>query len=347
MIVAHVECGLGNQMLDYAELLAAQYANPKEDCYIEKTVFDIKECHGTISMWNGYELDRIFGIDAKDIKELFDEDSWAKILNSIRKSEFWEKNWSIGEAVCAALAKEGHFLENHNYSLVRSDNGIVNRLKKYIFDEFFHTKVGSKIKKNIAKYMVMVKKNKNQNELFPIARKDIYIGHTLKFMYRGYGIEKIEKELRQVFIFPELKEKQNIKLSNAIQKEESVAIHARRGDFLSQNRNCYENGYFKRAVGYIKSHVDSPKFYFFCDTDSIQWSKENLHIFGLDESEDEIYHVDWNTGEESYRDMQLMSLCKHNIITNSSFGWWGAFLNKNPNKITCSPDPRINTTHHF
>ena len=55
----------------------------------------------------------------------------------------------------------------------------------------------------------------------------------------------------------------------------------------------------------------------------------------------------YNKGDESYRDMQLMSMCKHAVITNSSFGWWGAWLIENPNKITCSPDYHINTTHTF
>lgn len=57
--------------------------------------------------------------------------------------------------------------------------------------------------------------------------------------------------------------------------------------------------------------------------------------------------VDWNGGEDSYRDMQLMSYCKHNVITFSSFGWWGSWLNENPEKITISPSVWINTTNHF
>ena len=62
---------------------------------------------------------------------------------------------------------------------------------------------------------------------------------------------------------------------------------------------------------------------------------------------DSVKFVDWNSGESSWRDMQLITLCKHQVITRSSFGWWGAYLNTNPHKITCSPDPFTNTTHHF
>ena len=90
-----------------------------------------------------------------------------------------------------------------------------------------------------------------------------------------------------------------------------------------------------------------PIFCFFCDTGSIDWCKNNAEIFGLDFRKDAVYFVDWNKGNESYRDMQLMAKCKHNIITNSSFGWWGAYLNDNSEKITCSPNAWINTTHTF
>lgn len=51
---------------------------------------------------------------------------------------------------------------------------------------------------------------------------------------------------------------------------------------------------------------------------------------------DAIY-VGWNKGDESYKDMQLMSLCKHNIIANSTFSWWGAWLNNSENKVMIAP----------
>lgn len=59
-----------------------------------------------------------------------------------------------------------------------------------------------------------------------------------------------------------------------------------------------------------------------------------------------IVFVNWNTKMNSFRDMQLMSYCKHAIITNSSFGWWGTYFITNPNKITISPWLNMDTTHY-
>ena len=126
----------------------------------------------------------------------------------------------------------------------------------------------------------------------------------------------------------------------------SVAVHVRRGDLLGLNAPYYKFVYFKRAINYIKTQVDNPVFFFFCNKESMEWVKENLHIFNIRAS-DRIEFVTGNDAKNSYRDMQLMSSCKHAVITFSSFGFWGAYLIDNPNKITCSPDVRINTTHSF
>ena len=70
-------------------------------------------------------------------------------------------------------------------------------------------------------------------------------------------------------------------------------------------------------------------------SDDIQWCRENLSsIIG----NREVVFVDWNKGEQSFRDIQLMTLCKHNIIANSSFSWWGAWLNQNENKVVVAPE---------
>jgi hypothetical protein len=138
-----------------------------------------------------------------------------------------------------------------------------------------------------------------------------------------------------------------MKAFNEITTVESVAIHARRGDMLSFNFDCYYGGYFKRCLRYLKQVLSDPHFYIFCDSESVEWARSHENVLGLDFKHDKVNIIDWNAGELSWRDMQLMSACKHQVITRSSFGWWASYLNTNPNKITCSPDPYTNTTHHF
>ena len=88
-------------------------------------------------------------------------------------------------------------------------------------------------------------------------------------------------------------------------------------------------------------------FVFFTDENSVGWCEENEKIFGLNFSKDQVRFVTWNKGEDSYRDMQLMAACKHNIFTESTFGFWGAYLNQNPDKITCAPDCTMLATNTF
>lgn len=340
MKVFHIESGLGNQMLDYADMVASRKVNPGMQYYIETIVYDIPQ--NRINMWGGYQLDRVFGIHEKNIREYFNDEQWKKIIESVYQSEFWNTHWSYSDAIVRAFREQGLVLNDINPKMPIDESGdiyvAVNKISrsKYLLKQ--------------AAFRLMPKKYTYQfgqeEKLFRVSQTDDYDGHYLKFIYKGNGIERIDKELRKAFTFPTYDQK-NEKFSQYLRSCNSVAIHARRGDMLGQNAFCYEYGYFKRAVSYIKMHVKNPVFVFFCDPGSIQWCKENGKIFGLDFEKDEVLFVDWNKDSNSFRDMQLMADCKHNIITTSSFGWWGAYFNNNPDKITCSPDLRYNTTHWF
>jgi hypothetical protein len=350
MKVVHIESGLGNQMLDYAEYIAIKMFNPNEPCYIENMIYEIKECHSKISMWNGYEIEKIFRTKEPNIKELFTDRQWEGILKDVSGSKFWLDNWRYSDAINAAFAKEGLILTNVNSRpTLKEKEYSEGRLLKKIRASFIGTYFGYTFKRILFKLLEKSVSNSEGNidKLFYSTDDNIYGGHFLKFYKKGNGIERIEDQIRKVFKFPELTDEKNLMCLSMIKSTNSVAIHARRGDMLSINGYCYKFGYFKRAVKFIKKKVNNPVFFFFCDMGSSDWCKENYEIFGINPLKDTVHFVDWNKGDDSYKDMQLMSQCKHNIITNSSFGWWASYLNENPNKITCSPDIRINTTHSF
>ena len=114
---------------------------------------------------------------------------------------------------------------------------------------------------------------------------------------------------------------------------QSVAIHIRRGDYLSEaNKGGIGSvctlKYYNRAINLITDKIVDPFFYVF--SDDIQWARENIRIPNME-------FISWNKKEDSWQDMFLMSECKHNIIANSTFSWWGAWLNRNINKIVVAP----------
>ncbi len=121
---------------------------------------------------------------------------------------------------------------------------------------------------------------------------------------------------------------ENIKMSN------SVGIHIRRGDYVSNpETNSYHgmcsNEYYTNAVKYLSQKIDDLKLFIFSDEPG--WVKNNLRF------NQETYYIENNTVDNSYEDFRLMSFCKHNIIANSSFSWWAAWLNDNPDKIIIAP----------
>ena len=337
MKVVHCECGLGNQMLDYCELLAVKKMNPDDECYIETILFEVPECQETISAWNGFELSDIFGVKVSDISTHFNNDQWTRIIENVRESHFWLDGWSYPDAVSKAFAEEGLLLD------VRCKSRYFDNSFKQAFNFMKKTRLWSEllIRKTDAQYKPI------PDQLFFSTQRDVYCGHTLQFMNVGNDIEKIEKEIRETFVFPAVDDAKNSNAIKEIQSCNSVGIHIRRDDAVyGVNRSIFYTGYYKKAVALIKSKISNPVFYIFGTPKTMRWVKENLPAIGLDLSRDNIRYVDWNSGKNSYRDMQLLSTCKHSIISQSSFGWWGTYLNTNPDKITISPLKKMNTTHH-
>ncbi|WP_321826402.1 alpha-1,2-fucosyltransferase [Maribacter dokdonensis] len=133
----------------------------------------------------------------------------------------------------------------------------------------------------------------------------------------------------------------NQSLATDIKKTNSVSLHIRRGDYVANQNfnNLYGTcslEYYQTAIQIISNQVEHITI--FCFSDDIPWVKKNLNI------DIPCIFIDHNVGDKSYLDIHLMSLCKHNIIANSSFSWWGAWLNQNNEKIVIAPKKWYNDT---
>jgi len=146
--------------------------------------------------------------------------------------------------------------------------------------------------------------------------------------------QSIKKIIRKEFTFDPSLSIGNEQILNNIRATDSVSLHIRRGDYQT-GVNLKIHGlcpldYYYSAIKYIVDRVNYPHFYIF--SDDISWAIENL------KPKYPCTFVANNKNLKNYNDMYLMSLCKHNIIANSSFGWWGAWLNLNRDKIVISPN---------
>ena len=221
---------------------------------------------------------------------------------------------------------EGLFIENKSK---------INKSNKY-----FHWIAKKLQKMNISINEKFYEKNEFffDEEIFSISKNSID-GYWQSYKY----FEDIRETLINEFTLKEdlnLKNKDVLKLINSTN---SVSIHIRRGDYLnvSKNKSIYNvfgMEYYQKAINYIKENVENPCFFVF--SDDINWCVENFTI-------DNVHYVDANTTSNFECDMVLMSQCEHNIIANSTFSWWGAWLNNNENKEVVAPKKWINALNNI
>ena len=230
-------------------------------------------------------------------------------------------------------------------NIVRLCGGLGNQLFQYAFGEAMRN-VGTNViydiswyekKKDINRFYLLNKFKTNvifnvsQQYQKSIREKNF----NLKLIYTdGYSLmgywqsplffQKIESTLHDEFsVKEENYTVQYLKIKREIQNSNSISIHIRRGDYLThKNHLVLPLEYYYNALKLITSLKKDCEVFVF--SDDIIWCKKyfpNFHYVGI----------------EDYLELELMSFCKHNIIANSSFSWWGAYLNNNPNKVVIAP----------
>lgn len=159
---------------------------------------------------------------------------------------------------------------------------------------------------------------------------DIYLDG---FWQNELYFKEIESEIREELI-KLLYQNDNVKktdLKNKIENENSIAVHIRRGDYIKKNSiytNLGESDYYDKAIEYIRDKVENPVFYLF--SDDTEWIKQKYRG-------KEFVIVEDYEGKSEQEDLILMSKCKHNIIANSSYSWWAAWINCNNKKVVIAP----------
>lgn len=215
---------------------------------------------------------------------------------------------------------------NCDFTLVES-----NEIKRH---KFFETGNLSRIERKINQVFPFFNKRYVVEKPFDILNKNLLINDCY---YDGYWqSEYYFKSIRNIII-NDLQFNFNLNESNkllvvGISNSMSVSLHIRRSDYLSVSSNAKIFSictlkYYQDAMNYFNLKFEKPIFYIF--SDDIAWVEENF-------VGENFVIVDVNQ-DDPHLDMYLMSQCKHNIIANSSFSWWGAWLNSNKSKMVVAP----------
>lgn len=195
-------------------------------------------------------------------------------------------------------------------------------------------------------------------KLFPVRKTEYIEKHDFLYQrdvfrtgdcyYEGYWqnyryFNDIFSDIFNTFSFKNTLDQRNkIILEQISSNPQTVSIHIRRGDYINHKifGNICDLEYYTNAIQLILQHCSNPCFYIF--SNDILWCKNNLMLLL---GKHQYCFVDWNIGPNNYIDMQLMSACKNNILANSSFSWWAAWLNSHSDKFVIAPKKWANSPY--
>jgi hypothetical protein len=164
-------------------------------------------------------------------------------------------------------------------------------------------------------------------EFFNVPDGSSMIGYFQSEKY----FKPIEQIVRDVFSFKQVTARSAVlEWETRIADSNTVAVHVRRGDYLRLDgfKVCSE-AYYRRAIEWMKQRVESPVFCFF--SDDLDWCRK---VFA---GEDAVYCDATGPQESPINDLRLIAACRHHILSNSSFSWWGAWLGKSAYQIVVVP----------
>lgn len=297
MIVLEVDSGLGNQMFKYAAAKAlAQKHNA--DLYLDVDV----ACLEGYGIGQSFQLNRFnikAGYATRSIMKQFDQTNAVSALYVLVRRRLRELR--IVRALATRLRKSGL-----NVSKV-VPVGTVNGSKVFLEAE--------------------------EDWAFKPEFLDLPDDILIKGYFPSYKyFEAISDTIVDEFTLKAPLSAQSRAIEEDIINSNSISIHFRRGDVVAnpKYRSWYDgvvtDNYYLNAIKFFAGRVENPHFFIF--SNDMEWVKQNFKMPG------KVTYVDHNPPESGFEDLHLMSKCKHNVTTGcSSFSWWGAYLNPNPNKI--------------
>ena len=236
---------------------------------------------------------------------------------------------------------------NRSYKSVLESRGTQ---REYMLDKF---RIKLPVISNVAKYYFFLEqKNILQDILFGMSKAHIIVPGFYKEEYPSYKIrlkyvennqylmgwfqsEDYFKEYEDI-IRKDLMPNKKIRISNKLRRllveEKTVAIHIRREDYKKSN-NILPVYYYMNAKKYMESKIEQPYYIFF--SDYMEWVRKEFD-FGPNS-----FYIS-EEGLKDYEELLVMGKCKYNIIANSTFSWWGAWLNQNKNKLVIGPKQWVN-----
>lgn len=272
MKIINISGGLGNQMFQYAFLLALREATGDE-CLMDASKF------ATYNLHNGFELNEVFNITSR-----------CATKEELKRVTRYTTNYKLSRVFRKFLPKK--------------KNEIIEPMPSCTY----------------------------MPDIFTEAKGDLY--------YEGiWQNEKYFSNVRPIilkeFTYKQPMNCRNEEASKKFSQKTTVSMHIRRGDYLLHKNYIGLCGidYYTKAIEYAKKKYGND-IQFAIFSNDMQWCNDN--ILPLIEGY-EYTTVDWNKGKDSYNDIRLMSYCKVNIIANSSFSWWAAYLNNYDGKEIIAP----------
>lgn len=323
MIIVRISSGLGNQLFQYAFYNLMKKTYPETEVYADVTTWFNKN-----SEHHGYELENIFSNVENSLFE----------INRASAGNMWKTTGIIPNMYTGSFGKKWDKVLRYPNRVIREFTE--KSVEPYILDQ---------LDGSLSNEDLIDENGKVRNAFF---EKVMNLDTSKNWLITGYYIEEkyyesVHDLLLDKLVFPDFNRvvgnitsenqsqvNRNKEYAELIQSSDSVSLHVRRGDYLS---DFYKDRfislgeeYYKKAVEYIDGITSGGAKYFIFSDDkefvenAFDWLPNKVIVTG-------------NEGTNSFRDMQLMSLCKHNIIANSTFSQWGSLLNKNKNHKTVYP----------